>query len=82
MPPSCLPTIPGTADNELIARYTPGPTEEPTFSDNAILQFRFKKEYCAQGDNVYRSGETWTDTEVKILVTYVDDRLVATDNLA
>lgn len=60
VPPSCLPTVPGTADNELSPKYTPGPVDDP-ISDYSI--FRMSAEYCKKGNKFYKLGEIWTDTE-------------------
>lgn len=68
MPPLCLPAVPGTTDNELSAKYTPGPLEDQ-LSDYAI--YRMNVGFCKQGDKFYKLGETWTDTEV-IACFYVD----------
>lgn len=61
MPTSCLPSVPGTSDNELSAKFTPGPLEDQ-LSDNAI--FRLNQGYCSQGDKLFKTGEIWTDTKV------------------
>lgn len=64
MPASCLPAVPGTADNELSAKYTPGPLEDQ-ISDYSIFT-RMNVNYCTQRDKFYKLGEIWTDTEVKV----------------
>lgn len=60
VPPSCLPTVPGTVDNELGAKYAPGPLEDQ-ISDYSL--FRMNANYCTQGEKFYKLGEIWTDTE-------------------
>ncbi|XP_030040893.1 dorsal-ventral patterning protein Sog isoform X1 [Manduca sexta] len=59
VPPSCLPAVPGTTDNELSAKYTPGPLEDQ-LSD---ALYRLSVGYCKQGEKFYKLGEIWTDTE-------------------
>ncbi|KOB79167.1 Chordin [Operophtera brumata] len=50
VPTSCLPAVPETSDNELSAKFTPGPLEDQ-LSDNAI--FRLNQGYCSQGDKLH-----------------------------
>lgn len=59
VPPSCLPTVPWTSDNELVAGYSPTHVEAPP-PDNSLTNTAS----CYHAGRFYEDGAQWMSTEV------------------